>query len=146
MKLNWGTAIFIFFTIFVALSIVFIIFSFNQDIELVEDDYYNKGANYTQQMEVNQRSRIFFDSISITNTETNLLLTLPQALFSHTDTLKLYFYNPSSKSKDYKLLLTNLNDSVYFDKTQIQPGHYIVKINWQITNLEFLVEKRLNIN
>ena len=40
------------------------VFSFRQNIDLVERDYYDKGANYTEQIEINKRSEIYQDSIN----------------------------------------------------------------------------------
>jgi len=143
MKLHWGNAIFIFFTIFIGLSITFIIFSLNQDIELVEDDYYNQGANYTMQMEIQQRSAIFKDSISANDLGENILLTFPASISNLTDSLKVYFYNPSSKLKDYKILLTPVNDSNYLDKKNLTSGRYILKLEWLGMHEVYKIEKDL---
>lgn len=146
MKLHWGNAIFIFFVFFIGLSITFIVFSLRQDVELVEDDYYEQGANYSIQMQVQQRSAAFADSIIVENNAQSILIKLPGTIYSNTDTLKVHFYNPSSKSKDYKLLLLNLSDSVFIKKTNITSGRYTIKINWKLTQEDYLIEKTIDIN
>lgn len=141
MKLHWGNAIFIFFTIFIGLSIFFIIFSLRQDIELVEDDYYNKGANYATHMKTQQRSLIFNDSINVTFNKQSILMQLAPSIYKNTDSVKVHFYNPSSKTKDYKILLTNLSDSNTIDINAIKSGRYIIKIKWNVQQNDFFIEK-----
>ena len=59
MKFNWGTGIFMFLALFLLASAAFIIFAVRQDVNLVHKDYYEKGVDYTEQMNVNSRSTEF---------------------------------------------------------------------------------------
>ncbi len=141
MKLHWGNAIFIYFVIFIALAIAFIIFSYKQDIELVEKDYYKQGADYTRHINIQQRSEIYSDSILITEQESVIIVEATYAIKEMTDSLKVFFYNPSSKKKDYKVLLSPLSDSNYIDTKLVTKGRYTVKINWFCNNLEYEIRK-----
>ena len=51
MKINWGTAIVLFLAVFFCLMAVFVTFALRQNNDLVTDDYYEKGANYSQTIE-----------------------------------------------------------------------------------------------
>ena len=48
MKFNWGTGIFTFIIIFLLLCVAFIIFAVRQGVNLVHDDYYEKGVDYSE--------------------------------------------------------------------------------------------------
>ena len=65
MKLNWGYSIILFFVVFCSVMIGIMIFAFRQTNDLVTEDYYEKGADYTRQMELNSRSAAYQDSIQI---------------------------------------------------------------------------------
>ncbi len=145
MKLHWGNAIFIFFVIFLGLAVTFIIFSLRQNIELEEEDYYKKGADYSRHINIQQRSKIYNDSIIVQELESQVLINTAPSIRNMTDTLKVFFYNPSSKNKDYKVLLAPLLDSLFIDKTKISKGRYILKINWQNSNQEYEVKKDFSI-
>lgn len=143
MKLHWGNAIFIFFTIFISLSIIFVIFSLRQDNDLTQENYYEKGANYTQQIHTNQRSAIYNDSISIKQINNSVLVTLPSSVYNYTDSLKVHFYNPSSKSKDFKVLLSSLSDTNYIEIESIFKGRYIMKLHWLKENSDYMLDKQI---
>lgn len=146
MKLHWGNAIFIFFTLFISLNIVFIVFSFRQDIELVDKDYYEKGANYTHHMKIQKRSVAYNDSIFATDSENNIVIALPISFKQNIKELDLYFYNPSSKSKDYNRHITSITDTLFIEKTHIASGRYTIKIKWTMNQDDYLVEKVIDIN
>ena len=63
MKFNWGTGILAFLILFLSASAVFIFFAMRQDVNLVHEDYYEQGVNYSAQMDVEARSTIYKDSL-----------------------------------------------------------------------------------
>ena len=65
MKFNWGTGILIFLILFLLGSAAFIVFAFRQDVNLVHKDYYEKGVDYTQQMNTNSRSAEFENDVNV---------------------------------------------------------------------------------
>ena len=65
MKFNWGTGILIFLIIFLLACAAFIIFAMRQDVNLVHKDYYEKGVDHTDKMNVDVRSKQFEDKIQI---------------------------------------------------------------------------------
>jgi len=141
MKLNWGQSIFVFFVIFVSLGVVFIIFSLRQNNDLVEDDYYEQGANYTRQMEITSRSSIFNDSIQLKQEKGILVASFSESISNMADTLYIDFYRPSDKRLDYGLMVLLNADSVVIDKGQLVKGRYTVKFQWNYKQNRYLVEK-----
>jgi len=141
MKLNWGQSIFVFFVIFVSLGVVFIIFSLRQNNDLVEDDYYEQGANYTRQMEITSRSSVFNDSIQLKQENGILVASFSESISNMADTLYIDFYRPSDKRLDYGFLVLLNADSVVIDKGQLVKGRYTVKFQWNYKQNRYLVEK-----
>jgi hypothetical protein len=129
MKFNWGHGIFIFMTIFVILSIIFIIFSLNQSQDLVSDDYYDKGADYSQQIEINKRSDVYQDSVAVNVNIESLDVDLCQSMKNSVDTLLLHFYRPSDKKSDIKLKFP-MSGNINIPLSNFIHGRYEVKISW----------------
>jgi hypothetical protein len=141
MKLNWGQSIFVFFVIFVSLGVVFIIFSLRQNNDLVEDDYYEQGANYTRQMEITDRSAVYKDSIQLNLENGVLVARFSKSISNMADTLYIDFYRPSDKRLDCGFLVLLNADSVVIDKGQLVKGRYTVKFRWNGNQNSYLVEK-----
>jgi len=91
MRLNWGTAIILFFVLFFTLMIGFVVSSFRQNNDLVTPDYYDKGADYTHQMEINNRSAIYTDSITITLSNKSVIARFAKSFRLHADSMEINF-------------------------------------------------------
>ena len=141
MKLNWGTAIILFFILFFTLMIGFIVFSFRQNNDLVTPDYYDKGADYTHQMEINNRSAIYADSISINISKQSVIARFAKSFAIHSDSMEINFYRPSDKKLDYKIVTRIASDSIILDKERIKAGHYRVIFSWSHDEKEYQTEK-----
>ncbi len=142
MKFNWGHGIFIFMTVFILLGVAAIIFSINQSEDLVSDDYYDKGADYSQQIEVNKRSDIYQDSINIDIVNSNIEVAICQSLKASTDTLLMHFYNPSDKKSDIKLKYP-MSGTISIPASTFKSGRYEVKMSWTNLNNLFNLKKEI---
>lgn len=141
MKLNWGQSIFLFFVIFLSLAIVFIVFSLKQNNDLVTDDYYEKGARYAQQMEINGRSAVYADSIQLMDQNSRLVARFSKSIGQMADTMNIYFFRPSDKRFDYRYMGLLISDSLSIEKSNLVKGRYKVKFQWLCHHENFLVEK-----
>ncbi len=143
MKLNWGQSIVIFFALFISLAIFFILFALRQNNDLVTDDYYEQGANYTTQIQTNTRSAIYTDSIRTAILEGHLLIFLSPTIANQTDTLKLHFYYPNGKQNDYSLAAIQPSDTLTIAVHKLIPGRCILKINWTMNQQDYYLEKTI---
>ena len=141
MKLNWGQGIFLFFVVFVSLGIFFIIFSLRQNNDLVTNDYYEKGADYTHQMEINSRSIVYNDSINLVNQNDLLIARFSKSIDLMTDTMNIYFFRPSDKKFDHEFRNVLKSDSIQIVKSGLQKGRYKVKFQWT-NNLDVLMVEK----
>ena len=130
MKLNWGYSIILFFVVFFTLMIGFVIFAFRQTTDLVTEDYYEKGAAYTGQMEINQRSLVFNDSILLSDQRTYLSAKFSKSITRMADTMHIYFYRPSDKKSDYTFSTVLKSDSIAIEKRNLVKGRYVVTFGW----------------
>ncbi len=143
MKLNWGYSIIIFFVVFCSLMIAFMVFTFRQSNDLVTNDYYEKGADFTHQMETNSRSVIYKDSIRLSERNGFILAGFAKSVSQMADTMHIYFYRPSDKKLDFTISFSHPADSVKIVKSHLSKGHYTVKFNWLNNQKNYQVEKEL---
>ena len=144
MKFNWVHGILIFIILFLMLSVAFIIFALNQPQDLVSEDYYNQGADYTKQMEVNSRSNLYRDSINIALLDKDVQVKLCKSLASSADTIKIYFYRPSDKEADIRMKCL-MSEAISIPASKLQHGRYVVKMSWTHRGELFNVDKDLTI-
>ena len=135
----------VFLIIFLALSAVFIIFSLSQSQDLVSDDYYDQGANYSNQIAINKRSLVYNDSISIHNTDSEIHISICKSIVNSVDSIRVFFYRPSDKKEDMKYKLP-VAEVLHLSKSDIVKGRYILKLSWHMNDKDFFIEKELYIN
>lgn len=141
MKFNWGHSITAFFAVFITLAIVFIIFSLKQNNDLVEKDYYKKGADYSSQMIIKQRSKIFEDSVSVKITDGYVVVVLSNSIAAKSDTLDALFFRPSDKKLDNYIKTSIAGETVKIPLSGFVRGRYIVHLSWTMNGDVFMLKK-----
>jgi len=141
MKLNWGNSIFLFLTVFVLMGIAFVVFSLSKSNDLVTTDYYQKGADYTKQMEITGRSAVYNDSIQVLNQNKNVVVRFAHSINQMTDTMQVYFYRPSDKKLDFNYQGFLNTDSLIIKKEYLSGGRYKVKFQWLYNRESYQIEK-----
>jgi len=141
MKLNWGNSIFLFLTVFVLMGIAFVVFSLSKSNDLVTTDYYQKGADYTKQMEITGRSAVYNDSIQVLNQNKNVVVRFAHSINQMTDTMQVYFYRPSDKKLDFNYQGLLNTDSLIIKKEYLSGGRYKVKFQWLYNRESYQIEK-----
>ncbi len=146
MKFNWGTGILIFLILFLAACAVFITFAMRQDVNLVHKDYYEKGVDYTDQMNVNARSADLTDSIQVSVNDDHLQVDFEKALVSKIDSGKVLLYRPSSSKMDITFPMIFTGNSINITKENLVSGRYIIKLSWYSGGLKYEIDKSVVIN
>ena len=146
MKINWGRALIIFFIIFFIWVFSFVFFAMRQNNDLVTDDYYQKGAKYTDQININQRSLPYQDSIQISKTANQVQIVLSKGLVSSGDSVFVYFFRSSDKRKDLRLVFKAAESPFLIASKKLVHGRYQVYLMWNCKNEKFSVVKVLDVD
>ena len=141
MKLNWGTSIVLFFVVFCSLMIGFMIFAFRQNNDLVTADYYEKGADYSHQMEIDARSVTFRDSIRLEVQRHSIVARFAKSIEQQADTMAVNFYRPSGKKFDYTIHAVLRSDTLAIERKYLVRGRYTVTFLWSQRKERFQVVK-----
>jgi hypothetical protein len=145
MKISWGKGIVIFFIIFFIWIFLFVFFAMRQNLDLVTDDYYQKGAKYSGQIEINKRSFPYLDSLQIYTTENQIQIRLCKQLESSADSMEVYFFKSSDKTKDIRFQFVKGDSLIAIDKSRLVHGRYQVFITWKEKGEKFSVTKIVDI-
>jgi hypothetical protein len=112
-KLNWGHGIAIFLVVFLLFNVFVFIFAFNQDIQLVTDNYYDKELKY--EAEINKMNNVanLPDSLKIKLDKLNLFISYPKSLLNSNLKGKVHLYRPDESKFDY-------NTDIQYDSLGVQ--------------------------
>ena len=146
MKINWGKGLVIFFIIFFVWVIFFVLFALRQNVDLVSDDYYQKGAKYTDQIKINQRSAVYQDSLQISTSGNKVQIVLSKGMASAGDSVQVYFFRSSDKTKDLRIKFVKTDSPFLIDKTKLIHGRYQVFVTWGSRTEKYSITKVLDID
>lgn len=145
MKFNWGTGILIFLIVFLLACAGFIWFAFQQDVNLVHKDYYEKGVDYSEQMKVNARSQPFYNAVQTQLNNNFLEVELEESLVVKIDSGSVLMYRPSNSKNDIFLPLVFSENKINIPKENLISGRYIIKLYWYSEGLKYQIDKPVNI-
>jgi hypothetical protein len=141
MKITWGTGIVLFLGMFMTVLIGFVIFAWNQDVNMVHLDYYEKGVDYSNQIEKEKRSYEMAALISLTDKDDTISITFPQKVASTINAGNVLFFRPSDHNKDVSYALVFHDSTCVITKENLITGRYIVKITWVSGGLTYEADK-----
>lgn len=138
MKISWGVGITISIIVFMLLSIWLIYFSFNQDVNLVRDDYYEAEVQYNETMEKVKRTNELKENLKISIVENNIQLQFPNNLNYKNIGGNIFLYRPSERNLD--LTIPIKIDSNYFQTistNNLLQGMWKIKIDWKADSVAY---------
>ena len=145
MKFNWGTGIFIFLSLFLLAAAAFIVFAFSQDVDLVHKDYYKRGVDYSNQMDVEARSVKYKDILQTRLIDDFLLIGLDDYPDLRIDSGNILLYRPSDSKMDIKMLLDVAYPTFEIPRQSLSSGRYILKLFWYSEGLKYELDRPVNI-
>jgi len=145
MKFNWGTGILTFLILFLIAAGFFITFAMRQEVNLVHEDYYEKGVDYGAQMKAEARSVAFGDSIQAYFEDQFLMLDLSHLKTMKIDSGGVLLYRPSSRSLDLRMSLDPSAEFLRIPDEELISGRYILKLNWYSEGLKYEVDKAIHV-
>ena len=142
MKFNWGTGIFIVIVIFLVAVIAFFIFINSLDINLVEDNYYEKELVYQERIDKINNTSALAGKIKIIQEPGLIIIQFPDIDPAFIPEGSLLFYRPSDPGKDFTVPL-QLSDSLRqaFDVSGLDKGRWMLKLDWKMGGNEYYFEE-----
>ena len=141
MKFNWGTGILIFLILFLLACGLFISFAMRQDVSLVHEDYYEKGADHSQQMLVDARSAQYKNAIGTQIKEGVLLINIEPSLAEKMDSASFHLYRPSDSKYDIQSSFDASENPLIIPQEELIAGRYILKVYWIWDRLNYEIDQ-----
>ena len=139
MKMNWGTGLAIWLAIFVTAILTFVTFAFNQDVNLVNKEYYQKGVHYDDVRIERERGLAQEKHFIINQEGENVSLTFDKDYFSEIQVLDVQFYRPSDRREDIHLKFES--NPLLVQKSTLITGRYQLNISWEKDGKKYMLEK-----
>lgn len=140
MKLNWGTSIAIFYSLFALTMVGFVIKSKSIDHDLVVDDYYAKDLAYQQQYDKLTNSQALATNLIITSQKGGVQLLFPKE--TQDPSGEILFYRADDKRQDFSVeIATDAQGMQLVPTDKLVPGRWTIKVDWQAGGKPFYTEK-----
>ena len=131
MKINWGSGIAIFYSLFVITMVYAVVRSTQFDNSLVSDQYYADDLKYQEKFDKLSNAQGLKQDLEIQTAESGSQVELffPSELGKvHGE---IYFFCPSDQSRDFKVnIAANLNHRQVISTTGLKTGLWRVKVDW----------------
>ena len=146
MKLNWGSALLIFFVVYIGVLVYVVFKSRTIDHSLVVEDYYQHDIRYQEKLD-KQNNRQFLQkdlSIRFVNKEQLIRLDFGN---SKAEKAKVELYKPDNKSRDIKKEYNVPENGILDIKTnEILPGRWTVKVDWKDAQRAYYKEESVYVS
>jgi hypothetical protein len=140
---QWPAGIAIIYSSFVLVLVSFVIYSRYQQVDLVNDDYYDQEMNYQQQISRIGRTQSFSQPVNwiLMNKKKSLMIQFSSDFDPTLLRGTILFFRPSDAKQD-KLVVLNLSSdgNQLISTKNMTPGLWKLKIFWQINNSEYYKE------
>jgi hypothetical protein len=146
IEFNWGTGIFTFIILFLMTMIGVIVFSFNQQVNLVTPEYYPKGVNYEDQITKVKNTALLKEKVSVSIEGKKIVLSFPDEFITKklTGTVHFYYVVNFEKDKEFDLEVSEKGKQE-FSIEGLVSGRYILKVDWEDGEKTYYQEIDLNI-
>lgn len=147
MKISWGTGITISIVVFTIISLAFIYYAFNQEVNLVRDDYYEAELQFNEKMEVIKRTADLSQDIQVNLFNDNLEIVFPEEFDPEDLSGTILLYRPSDRRLDkvYNILPDSANIQ-RLKKTDLVSGLWKVRLNWIADSTKYYSEHIIMVN
>ena len=132
--MNWGNRIVIAFVCFAAFIGYMVVRAFQEDFDLVAEDYYAKEIAYQDKLDKLSNAAKDQQLVTIDQTAQAIILEFSEAAKG-----EIQFYHPSRKLFDRSFEIS-LNSAFQqsIDKEELVPGNYRINISWEMKGKEYL--------
>ena len=146
MKFNWGTGIFIFYSVFAASLFYQVFASTKYDNDLVEENYYEKDLAYQSRYERIENSLKLENKLMIKyDSELNqVVLNFPESEKSPTGKIRLYRADDEKKDLRMPVLLMDGNE-MRINAEELTEGVWKIEVEWELGELPCFDSKSIYI-
>lgn len=140
--MNWGTRIALFYGAFVAFMLFMVYLAFNQDFDLVADDYYEQEIAYQERIDQMTNANNDGQKVLIKKATNGYSLHFSEQV----NDVKIHFFRPSDDTKDIMMEHASVDTLLIVPSEKLIPGKYLVKVEWKVDGKTYFQEDDLFVN
>lgn len=139
MKLNWGHYILIAFVLFVGLILYMVMRSYQQNHDLVTENYYEKEIEFQDVINKKNKAAELEKNVTWKSNSGGVLVSFP--LLDNEIKGEIVLFRPSDKLNDatFKIELDSLNQQ-HLTSEKVISGKYLIQIDWTAGNDNYFTE------
>ena len=139
--MNWGNKIVIAFILFASFIGYMVVRAFQEDFDLVAEDYYAQEINYQEKLNKLSNTALANKNVSVSQTASLLRFQFPDKADG-----EIQFYHPSRKMFDRTFEIQLTGDGIQtIEKKELVPGNYRINISWNTSGEEYLQQQTIYI-
>ncbi len=140
--MNWGHGVII-ILIFFFIGLGFMVFvSMRQNIEMIDDQYYDKELKYQGIIDAKNNLALLNDSVFVAEGRDVITIKMPQGAHEDISGGTLEFLRPSDKTLDRVVAIeTDSSGSQLLPKAEFKNGIYRMRASWKSGGKDYFYEK-----
>jgi nitrogen fixation protein FixH len=143
---RWPFSITLFYSLFVAAFIIFMFFSFDNNYQMVTENYYQKSLNYEEQITRIKNTNALETKplFNPSRTTNEIFLIMPEIFNNKNVKGKIIFFRPSDSNLDQTISLKlNENNIQIIPVTGIVTGKWQAQLFWSDGKTDYYYEQVL---
>jgi hypothetical protein len=137
--MSWGWRIVFLYGSFVVLMVGMAVLAFQQDFDLVADDYYEQEIAFQGRIDQLTNAAEDNQKVVITNTANTIQLVFANLVLD----AKIHFFRPSDDTMDFKLEEARVDSQMNVSLDRFSKGKYLVKVEWKANGKTYFQEDDL---
>lgn len=138
--MNWGKGIALAIIAFIVFIASFVYKAFQNDFDLVRDDYYEHEVKFDEHKEAMANYNALNEEIQISQLEEGIQFAFPSKVNSNS-TGEITFYRPDAKKYDRSFPLALDSENVQLlDYEHFREGYYDVRVEWESNGDSYIFE------
>lgn len=145
IRVNWGTGIAIFYAAFAAATLGFVVFAMEQEVELVSEDYYQRGLEHDQRMAAAANGAALGDAFRIeTPADDHAVRLVWTDARPQPGGGTITFYRPSDAAADHVVRVDpDPQGRQRISLADVPAGRWVVRVLWRAGDREYFVERNV---
>ena len=147
MKINWGTGIAIFYSLFVLAMVTMVVKSTHNKPHMVQEDYYKRDINYESFRQKRQNTENLDVRVEVKSKagEDFIQLGFPQEFGNVNGQVTLFRPSDETLDRNYKLLLDETGAVKIPVGDKLISGNWKIQLDWTHQGKEYFLEKNIEI-
>ncbi len=142
--MSWGYRVIVILSVFVIGIITMVVIAVRQNIEMMDDHYYEKELQYQGIIDARKNLEKYNDSILVKTDGELVKITIPAAASQNITEGYLEFLRQSDKTKDKKVaLVVSPEGEQLLPRSDFVKGMYRLRARWKSNGTEYYDERTI---